>query len=128
MPTLNVNGKPVTVDVQAEPPLLWTLRDELGLTGSKFGCGMALCGACTVHLGGVATRSCIAPISAAAGKAITTIEAIGGTPIGRKVQAAWQRLAGPPCGYCPSGQIMAASRLLAENPNPSDQDIDDAMS
>ena len=128
MPTLNVNGKSVTVDVPAETPLLWTLRDELGLTGTKFGCGMALCGACTVHLDGVATRSCITPISAAAGKAITTIEAIGGTPIGSKVQAAWQRLAVPQCGYCQSGQIMQASGLLAKNPKPSDQDIDDAMS
>ena len=128
MPTLNVNGKSVTVDVSAETPLLWTLRDELGLTGTKFGCGMALCGACTVHLDGVATRSCITPISAAAGNAIITIEAIGGIPIGRKVQAAWQRLAVPQCGYCQSGQIMQASGLLAKNPNPSDQDIDDAMS
>jgi isoquinoline 1-oxidoreductase alpha subunit len=128
MPTLNVNGKSVTVDVPGETPLLWTLRDELGLTGTKFGCGMALCGACTVHLDGVATRSCITPISAAAGKAITTIEAVGGTPIGRKVQAAWQRLVVPQCGYCQSGQIMQASGLLAKNPKPSDQDIDDAMS
>jgi isoquinoline 1-oxidoreductase alpha subunit len=93
MQTLNVNGKAVTVDVPGDTPILWTLRDELGLTGTKFGCGMALCGACTVHLDGVATRSCITPLSAAAGKAITTIEAIGSTPIGRKVQAAWQRLA-----------------------------------
>jgi isoquinoline 1-oxidoreductase alpha subunit len=128
MPTLSVNGKSVTVDVPAETPLLWTLRDEFGLTGTKFGCGMALCGACTVHLDGVATRSCITPISAATGKAITTIEAIGATPIGRKVQAAWQRLAVPQCGYCQSGQIMQASALLAKNPKPSDQDIDDAMS
>jgi isoquinoline 1-oxidoreductase alpha subunit len=128
MPTLNVNGESVTVGVPAETPLLWTLRDELGLTGTKFGCGMALCGACTVHLDGVATRSCITPISAAAGKVITTIEAIGGTPVGRKVQAAWRRLAVPQCGYCQSGQIMQASGLLAKNPKPSDQDIDDAMS
>jgi len=91
MPTLNVNGESVTVDVPADMPILWTLRDELGLTGTKFGCGMALCGACTVHLDGVATRSCITPISRAAGKAITTIEGIGSTPIGRKVQAAWQQ-------------------------------------
>jgi isoquinoline 1-oxidoreductase alpha subunit len=128
MPTLNVNGKSVTVDVPGETPLLWTLRDELGLTGTKFGCGMALCGACTVHLDGVAIRSCITSISAAAGKTVTTIEAIGGTPIGRKVQAAWQRLNVPQCGYCQSGQIMQASGLLAKNPKPSDQDIDDAMS
>src|SRR6202023_3799423 len=90
MPTLNVNGKPVTVDVPEDTPLLWPLRDVLGLTGTKFGCGMALCGACTVHLDGAATRSCITPISAAAGKAVVTIEGIGGTPIGRKGQAAWQ--------------------------------------
>jgi isoquinoline 1-oxidoreductase alpha subunit len=128
MPTLNVNGKSVTVDVPGETPLLWTLRDELGLTGTKFGCGMALCGACTVHLDGVAIRSCITSISAAAGKTVTTIEAIGGTPIGRQVQAAWQRLNVPQCGYCQSGQIMQASGLLAKNPKPSDQDIDDAMS
>jgi isoquinoline 1-oxidoreductase alpha subunit len=128
MPILNVNGKPVTVEVPADTPILWTLRDELGLTGTKFGCGRALCGACTVHLGGVATRSCITPISAAGGKAITTIEAIGSTPIGRKVQAAWQRLSVPQCGYCQSGQIMQASGLLAKTPKPSDRDIDDAMS
>jgi isoquinoline 1-oxidoreductase alpha subunit len=128
MPTLNVNGKSVTVDVPADTPLLWTLRDELGLTGTKFGCGMALCGACTVHLDGVATRSCITPISAAADKAIITIEAIGGTPIGRNVQAAWQRLNVPQCGYCQSGQIMQASGLLAKTPKPSDKQIDDAMS
>jgi isoquinoline 1-oxidoreductase alpha subunit len=128
MPTLNVNGKSVTVDVPADTPLLWTLRDELGLTGTKFGCGMALCGACTVHLDGVATRSCITPISAAADKAIITIEAIGGTPIGRSVQAAWQHLNVPQCGYCQSGQIMQASGLLAKTPKPSDKQIDDAMS
>src|SRR5712675_3593043 len=128
MIALDINGKRQNVDVPGETPLLWTLRDELGLTGTKFGCGMALCGACTVHLDGVATRSCITPISASAGKAITTIEAIGGTPIGRKVQAAWQRLAVPQCGYCQSGQIMQASGLLAKNPKPSDKDIDEAMS
>jgi len=128
MPTLKVNGKAVMVDVPPDTPILWTLRDVLGLTGTKFGCGMALCGACTVHLDGVATRSCVTPISAAAGKAITTIEAVGDTPIGRKVQAAWQRLNVPQCGYCQSGQIMQASGLLAKKPKPSDQDIDDAMS
>ena len=125
---LTVNNQPQELDVDPQMPLLWAIRDHLRLTGTKFGCGMALCGACTVHLDGVATRSCITPISAAAGKAITTIEAIGGTPIGRKVQAAWQRLAVPQCGYCQSGQIMQASGLLAKNPKPSDQDIDDAMS
>jgi isoquinoline 1-oxidoreductase subunit alpha len=128
MPTLNVNGKSVTVDVPDDTPVLWTLRDELGLTGTKFGCGRALCGACTVHLDGVATRSCITPISAAAGKTITTIETIGNTPIGRKVQAAWRRLNVPQCGYCQSGQIMQAASLLAQTPKPSDREIDEAMS
>ena len=126
--TIKVNGVAHNVDVDGDTPLLWVLRDVLGMTGTKFGCGMALCGACTVHLDGVATRSCITPISAAAGKAITTIEAVGGTPIGRKVQAAWQRLGVPQCGYCQSGQIMQASSLLAQTPKPSDQDIDNAMS
>ena len=128
MDNLRVNGREQNFDGDPSMPLMWYLRDELGLTGTKFGCGMALCGACTVHLDGVATRSCITPFSAAAGKAITTIEAIGGTPIGRKVQAAWQHLAVPQCGYCQSGQIMQASGLLAKKPKPSDRDIDDAMS
>ena len=128
MPTLNVNGKSVTVDVPSDTPILWTLRDELGLTGTKFGCGMALCGACTVHLDGVATRSCITPISAAAGKRITTIEAIGATAAGRKIQEAWIELEVPQCGYCQSGQIMSATALLAAKPNPTDSDIDGAMS
>src|SRR3979411_726229 len=126
--TIKINGNTHSVDVDGDTPLLWVLRDELGLTGTKFGCGMALCGACTVHLDGVATRSCITPVSAAAGKAVITIEAIGGTPLGRKVQSAWQRLGVPQCGYCQSGQIMQASELLAKKPKPSDQDIDDAMS
>src|SRR3979411_1718941 len=126
--TIKINGNTHSVDVDGDTPLLWVLRDVLGLTGTKFGCGMALCGACTVHLDGVATRSCITPISAAAGKAITTSEAIGSTPIGRKVQAAWQRLNVPQCGYCQSGQIMQASSLLAKTPKPTDQDIDAAMS
>src|SRR4030081_2026806 len=126
--TIKINGNTHSVDVDGDTPLLWVLRDVLGMTGTKFGCGMALCGACTVHLDGVATRSCITPISAAAGKAIVTIEAIGSAPIGRKVQAAWQRAGVPQCGYCQSGQIMQASGLLAKTPKPSDQDIDDAMS
>ena len=125
---LVINNSPHDIEIAPDTPLLWVLRDKINLTGTKYGCGMGLCGACTVHLDGVATRSCITPISAAAGKAITTIEAIGSTPIGRKVQAAWQRLAVPQCGYCQSGQIMQASGLLAKNPKPSDQDIDDAMS
>jgi isoquinoline 1-oxidoreductase alpha subunit len=127
MVTLDINGKTVTLDVPPETPLLWALRDELGLTGTKFGCGMALCGACTVHLDGTPTRSCVTPISAAAGKPVTTIEAIGGTPIGRRVQAAWRRLAVPQCGYCQSGQMMQAVGLLAQTPTPSDEDIDSAM-
>jgi len=127
MATLMVNGKTVTVDVPDDTPLLWTLRDVLHLTGTKFGCGMALCGACTIHIDGEPTRACVTPISAATGKKITTIEGIGDTSIGRKVQGAWQSLNVPQCGYCQSGQIMQAAGLLAKTPNPSDQDIDDAM-
>jgi isoquinoline 1-oxidoreductase alpha subunit len=108
--------------------LLWTLRDVLSLTGTKFGCGMALCGACTIHIDGQPTRSCITPVSAAAGKRITTIEAIEGTSAGKKIQAAWVALDVPQCGYCQSGQIMSASALLASNPHPTDADIDAAMS
>src|SRR5712675_453561 len=124
----HLNGKPQTADVIPEMPLLWYLRDSLGMTGTKFGCGMALCGACTVHVDGKAVRSCITPISAAAGKGITTIEAIGATPAGRKIQQAWIVLEVPQCGYCQSGQIMSATALLAANPNPTDSDIDAAMS
>ena len=128
MITLRINGKTHAVDVPADMPLLWVLRDVLGMTGTKFGCGMALCGACTVHLGGQAIRSCVTPVSAAAGKAITTIEAIGATPAGRKVQQAWLDLEVVQCGYCQSGQIMAATALLAQRPLPTDADIDAAMS
>jgi len=127
MTNLDINGKEVSVDVPADTPLLWTLRDELGLTGTKFGCGMALCGACTVHLDGAPTRSCVTPISAAVGKKIATIEAIGTTPVGRRVEAAWRSLGVPQCGYCQSGQIMQAAGLLAKTPRPTDQDIDQAM-
>jgi isoquinoline 1-oxidoreductase subunit alpha len=126
--TLNVNGKSVTVDVPDDTLLLWTLRDVLGMTGTKFGCGMALCGACTFHLDGVPTRACITPISATVGKKITTIEAIGADSVGKRVQAAWLDLGVPQCGYCQSGQIMAATALLKQNPQPSDADIDAAMS
>jgi isoquinoline 1-oxidoreductase alpha subunit len=126
--TLNVNGKSVTVDVPDDTRLLWTLRDVLGMTGTKFGCGMALCGACTFHLDGVATRACITPISATVGKKITTIEAIGDDGVGRRVQQAWLDLGVPQCGYCQSGQIMAATALLKQNPRPTDDDIDTAMS
>ncbi len=128
MITLRINGKTHAVDVPADMPLLWVLRDVLGMTGTKFGCGMALCGACTVHLGGQAIRSCVTPVSAAAGKAITTIEAIGATPAGKKVQQAWLDLEVVQCGYCQSGQIMAATALLAKRPQPTDADIDAAMS
>jgi isoquinoline 1-oxidoreductase alpha subunit len=126
--TLNVNGKSLTVDVPDDTRLLWTLRDVLGMTGTKFGCGMALCGACTVHLDGAPTRACITPISATIGKKITTIEAIGADGVGKRVQAAWLALGVPQCGYCQSGQIMAATALLKKNPRPTDDDIDGAMS
>ena len=128
MATLNINGRDVTVDVPADMPLLWVLRDVVGLTGTKFGCGMALCGACTVHLEGQAIRSCATPVAAVAGKKITTIEAIGETPAGKKVQQAWLDLEVVQCGYCQSGQIMSASALIAKNTDPSDADIDGAMS
>ena len=128
MATLNINGRDVTVDVPPDMPILWVLRDVVGLTGTKFGCGMALCGACTVHLVGHPTRSCVTPVAAAAGKKITTIEAIGDTPVGKKVQQAWLDLEVVQCGYCQSGQIMSAAALLAKNPHPSSADIDGAMS
>jgi isoquinoline 1-oxidoreductase subunit alpha len=128
MVTLKINGKSHHVDVPSDMPVLWVLRDVLGMTGTKFGCGMALCGACTVQLDGQAIRSCVTPVSAAAGKAITTIEAIGATAVGRKVQEAWIALDVPQCGYCQSGQIMSASALLARNARPTDADIDAAMS
>ena len=126
--TIKVNGQTHSVDVDDDTPLLWVLRDVLGMTGTKFGCGMALCGACTVHIGGVATRSCVTTIDSVGGSAITTIEAIGETPAGKALQKAWLDLEVVQCGYCQSGQIMSAAALLAENPGPSDADIDDAMS
>jgi isoquinoline 1-oxidoreductase alpha subunit len=126
--TLNVNGKSLTVDVPDDTRLLWTLRDVLGMTGTKFGCGMALCGACTFHLDGAPMRACITPISATVGKKITTIEAIGADSIGKRVQAAWLDLGVPQCGYCQSGQIMAATALLKQNLRPTDDQIDAAMS
>ena len=125
---LSVNGKQVPVDVPPEMPLLWVLRDVIGLTGTKFGCGMALCGACTIHLDGRAVRACTTPISAVAGRSITTIEGIQADKVGRAVQAAWRELSVPQCGYCQSGQIMSATALLAQNPKPTDTDINDAMS
>jgi isoquinoline 1-oxidoreductase alpha subunit len=127
MITLTVNGKTMQADAEADTPLLWVLRDSLNLTGTKFGCGMQLCGACTVHLDGKPVRSCGTPVSAAVGKQVTTIEAIGSTDIGKKVQAAWRQLDVPQCGYCQSGQIMSATALLAETPKPTDAQIDSAM-
>jgi len=127
MITLNVNGKPRNLDISKEMPLLWALRDVLNMTGTKFGCGMGLCGACTIHVNGQPTRSCVTPASAAIGKQITTIEAIGSTPAGKKIQRAWLVIDVPQCGYCQSGQIMSASALLASKPKPNDADIDGAM-
>jgi isoquinoline 1-oxidoreductase alpha subunit len=128
MTTLTINGKSRQIDLPADTPLLWALRDYLGLTGTKFGCGMALCGACTVHLDGEPTRSCVTSISAAVGKQIVTIEAINQDETGKKVQEAWLSLGVPQCGYCQSGQVMAATALLKHNPKPTDADIDKAMS
>jgi isoquinoline 1-oxidoreductase alpha subunit len=123
-----INGQEHELDIPRDMPLLWVLRDVVGLTGTKFGCGVALCGACTVHLDGQAIRSCITPAAKAVGKNVTTIEAIGEIPIGKKVQQAWLDLEVVQCGYCQSGQIMSAVALLASNSNPSDADIDEAMS
>lgn len=125
--SINVNGRARIADVDGDAPLLWVLRDVLGLTGTKFGCGMALCGACTVHLNGVPIRSCVTPVSSVGRARITTIEAVGATPAGAKVQRAWLDLEVVQCGYCQSGQIMTASALLATNPDPNDADIDAAM-
>ena len=128
MVSLTINGKKREVDVAPDTPLLWVLRDSLHLTGTKFGCGIAQCGACTVHLDGQPVRSCSTPVSAAAGKKVTTIEGIAGTAAGKAVQAAWIKNDVPQCGYCQSGQIMSATALLAKNRAPSDADIDGAMS
>jgi len=127
MVTLKINGSDHNVDVPPDMPLLWVLRDVLGLTGTKFGCGIAQCGACTVHLDGAAVRSCVLPIGTVGDKPITTIEAVGQTPSGQKVQKAWLDIDVVQCGYCQSGQIMSASALLAQKPHPSDADIDAAM-
>jgi isoquinoline 1-oxidoreductase alpha subunit len=121
-----LNGKPQTVDVNPDMPLLWVIRDHLNMTGTKFGCGMALCGACTVHINGEATRSCITPISAIAGKRVTTIEGLSPNH-SHPIQVAWIEMDVPQCGYCQSGQIMSASSLLAQTPHPTDAQIDDAM-
>ena len=125
--TIDINGTAHGIDADGDTPLLWVLRDILGMTGTKFGCGAALCGACTVHQDGQAIRSCVTPIDSIGNSKITTIEAIGQTPAGAKIQKAWLDLEVVQCGYCQSGQIMSASALLAANPNPGDSDIDDAM-
>jgi isoquinoline 1-oxidoreductase alpha subunit len=127
MITLRINGRTETIDAEGDVPLLWALRDILGLTGTKFGCGIAQCGACTVHLDGVAVRSCLLPIGSIGDRAVTTIESIGETPAGSKIQRAWLDLEVVQCGYCQSGQIMSAAALLASTPNPDDSDIDAAM-
>jgi isoquinoline 1-oxidoreductase alpha subunit len=128
MITLMINGKAHAVDAPSDMPLLWVLRDKLGMTGTKFGCGAALCGACTVNLDGIPRRSCVMPVSSAEGHAITTIEGVGDTRIGKQVQKAWLDLEVVQCGYCQSGQIVAATALLAKNPAPTDADIDQALS
>jgi isoquinoline 1-oxidoreductase alpha subunit len=128
MVALNVNGRDVELDADPATPILWALRDQLNLTGTKFGCGMAQCGACTVHLDGAPIRSCVTPVSAAAGRKITTIEAIALDAVGKALQDAWVRHGVPQCGYCQSGQVMSATALLRAKPQPSDADIDAAMS
>jgi isoquinoline 1-oxidoreductase subunit alpha len=124
---LNINGKSHDIDLPADTPLLWVLRDELGMTGTKYGCGMALCGACTVHIEGAPVRACVTPISMLAGKQILTIEAIGADPTAKAIQTAWIELGVPQCGYCQAGQIMSATALLKKTPRPTDADIDAAM-
>lgn len=127
MTTLTLNGKTVEVDADPSTPLLWALRDNLGMTGTKFGCGMAACGACTVHINGAATRSCVMPISATAGSKINTIESMGDDPVGKAVLAAWLKHDVAQCGYCQNGQVMSAVGLLRSKPRPTDADIDQAM-
>jgi isoquinoline 1-oxidoreductase alpha subunit len=126
--TINVNGTQRAVDVEGDTPLLWVLRDELNLKGTKFGCGMSFCGACTVHINGLPARSCVTPISRIGAAAITTIEAIDTNEVGRRVKAAWLALDVMQCGYCQAGQVMTATALLTRNPRPTDDDIDSAMS
>ena len=128
MVTLNINGTSKELDIPEDTPILWALRDAAQMTGTKFGCGVAQCGACTVHLDGQAIRSCVTPVSAATGKNITTIEHMNEDPVGQAVQAAWREADVVQCGYCQSGQIMAATALLASNKKPTDADIDSAMS
>ncbi|MDR6821105.1 isoquinoline 1-oxidoreductase alpha subunit [Neorhizobium sp. 2083] len=126
--TLQINGRPHSVDVDGDTPLLWVIRDVLGMTGTKFGCGQALCGACTVHVDGVATRSCVTPVDSVAHTQITTIEALERLAHGKALQDAWIELDVPQCGYCQSGQLMSAASLLSDIPKPTDEDIDGAMS
>jgi isoquinoline 1-oxidoreductase alpha subunit len=128
MQTMKINGKNINVDVSPDTPILWVVRDTLGMTGTKFGCGLGLCGACTVHLDGVPIRSCLTPLSAVVGKGITTIESVGASGVGKAVQTAWLRHDVPQCGYCQSGQIMSATALLVTNKQPTHSDIDNAMS
>ncbi len=127
MPSLTINGSATEFDVPDDMPLLWVLRDVAGLTGTKFGCGVSLCGACTIHLDGEAVRSCVTPVSSAIGKKIVTIEAVGLDPVGARVQDAWRQVDVVQCGYCQSGQVMSATALLTKTPKPSDADIDTAM-
>lgn len=126
--TITVNGRKRTVEADEDTPLLWVLRDELDLKGTKFGCGMSFCGACTVHLDGVPTRSCITPVSRVGGASVVTIEGVGDSEVGKRVKEAWLALDVMQCGYCQSGQVMAATALLTRNPRPDDRDIDEAMS
>ena len=127
MTSVTVNGRRYDVDLPDDTPLLWALRDELGLTGTKFGCGMALCGACTVHIDGQAARACMTPLAAVANSKVTTIEGVGADRVGRAMQAAWVDLGVPQCGYCQAGQIMAATALVKRTPRPTDAQIDEAM-
>lgn len=125
--TLSINGETKTADVDGDTPLLWVLRDTLGLVGAKFGCGAALCGACTVHLDGAPTRACVTPVESVGKKKVTTIEGVGRSPVGAKVQEAWKAIDVPQCGYCQAGQIMSATALLTDKPKPTDEDIEAAM-
>ncbi|MBK4735463.1 (2Fe-2S)-binding protein [Noviherbaspirillum pedocola] len=127
MPTVIINGRSTNLNVPDDMPLLWALRDVAGLTGTKFGCGISMCGACTVHVDGQAVRSCVTPVSAVAGKRVATIESMSQDPVGKRVQAAWRQIDVVQCGYCQSGQVMSATALLKKTPKPSDADIDNAM-